>query len=70
MERKAFLANQKHQHRVSQRDEQDYSANNERNGDYYEYPSLSQFTNELSFLRKMMERIAFLANQKHQYRVS
>ena len=45
--RKAFLANQKHQYGVSQRDEQDCSANNERNGDYYEYPSLSQFTDEL-----------------------
>ena len=41
VERKAFLANQKHQYCVSQQDEQHSSANNERNGDYYEYPSLS-----------------------------
>ena len=45
--RKAFLAIPKHQYRVSQCVEQDYSADNKRNGDYYEYPSLTQFTDEL-----------------------
>ena len=46
VERKAFLANPKLQHRVSQRGEHDCSANNEKNGDYYEYPSLSDYTDE------------------------
>ena len=44
MERKAFLENQKHQDRASQCGEHDCSANNKKNGYYYEYPSLSHFT--------------------------
>ena len=44
--RKTFLANPKHQDRVSQYGEHDCNANNKKNGDYYEYPSLSQFTDE------------------------
>ena len=47
VERKAFLANPRRQYRVSQRGEHDCSANNEKNRDYNEYPSLSHFTNEL-----------------------
>ena len=47
MEGKAFLANPKHQYHVSQCGEHDYSANNKKNGDYYEYPSSSHFANEL-----------------------
>ena len=46
VERKAFLANPKHQYRVSQHGENDYSAHNENNGDYNEFPSLSHYTNE------------------------
>ena len=46
-ERKSFLANPKHQDRISQCKEHDYSDNNKMNGDYYEYPSLSHFTNKL-----------------------
>ena len=38
-ERKYFLANPKHQDRISQCKEHDYSDNNKMNGDYYEYPS-------------------------------
>ena len=45
--RKAFLLILKHQYRVSQNGEQDYSANNKGNGDYYQYPSLSHLTDEL-----------------------
>ena len=45
--RKAILANPKHQYCVSQCREHDCNANNERNKDYYEYPSLSHFMNEL-----------------------
>ena len=44
VERKAFLTNQKHQHRVSQYGEHDCGANSQKNGDYYEYASLSHFT--------------------------
>ena len=47
VERKAFLANLKHQCQVSQRGEYDCSAHNKKNRDYYEYPSLSNFTDEL-----------------------
>ena len=47
IERKAFLANPKYQYRVSQYREQNCSADNKRNGDYCEYPSLSHFMEEL-----------------------
>ena len=47
VERKAFLANPRHQARVSQCGEHDWSAHNERNGDYNEYPCLTHFTDEL-----------------------
>ena len=46
MEGKAFLANPKHQYHVSQWGGHDYSAHNEKNGDYCEYPSLSHFIDE------------------------
>ena len=46
-ERKAFLANPKHQHRVSLCGEHDCSANNKKNEDYYKYPSLPQFMDKL-----------------------
>ena len=45
--RKAFLANPKHQYHVSKYGEHYCHANNKNNGDYYEYPSLYHFTNEL-----------------------
>ena len=41
--KKAFLTNPKHQYRVSQCEELDYSTNNKKNGDYFEYRSLSHF---------------------------
>ena len=46
VERKAFLAHPKYQYRASQCGGQDCSANNKKNGDYSEYPSLSPFTDE------------------------
>ena len=45
--RKAFLVNPKYQYSVSKCGEQDCSANNKKNGDCYEHPGLSHFTNEL-----------------------
>ena len=45
--KKAFLANQKHQYHVSQCGEHDWCPNKKKNGDYYDYPSLSSFSNEL-----------------------
>ena len=45
--KKAFLANPKHQYCVSQCGELDCRANNKKNADRYEYPSLSPFSNEL-----------------------
>ena len=44
---KAFITNRKLQYRISQYGEHDCSSNNKKNGDYYEYPSLSHFTDEL-----------------------
>ena len=43
--KKAFIANPKHQYRVSGCGDNDCQANNKKNGDYYEDPSLSHFTN-------------------------
>ena len=45
--KKALLANPKNQYRVSQCGEHDCQANNKKNRDYYEYPNLSRFTDEL-----------------------
>ena len=46
VERKACLANLMHQYRVSQCGDHGYSAK-KKNEDYYEYPSLSHFTDKL-----------------------
>ena len=43
----AFLANPNQQYRVSQCAKHDCNANNKKNRDCYEYPSLSLFTDEL-----------------------
>ena len=45
--KKAFLVNPKNQYHVSQYGEHDCHADNKKNGDYYQYPSLSHLTNEL-----------------------
>ena len=45
--KKAFPANPKHQYRVSHYRVQNFNANNKKNGDYFEYQSLSHFTDEL-----------------------
>ena len=45
--KKAFLANLKRQYHVSQCVEYDCHAINKRDGDYYEYTSLSHFMDEL-----------------------
>ena len=47
MERKAFLANPKHQYPVSQCGEHDCSAQSQKNRDYYENPSLTYFTDKV-----------------------
>ena len=47
VERIAFLANPKCQYHLSQCGERDCIANNKKNGDYYEHPSLSYFKDEL-----------------------
>ena len=46
VEGETFLANPKHEYHVSQCEEHDCSAYNKKNGDYYEYPCLSHFTDE------------------------
>ena len=47
VETKAFHANPKHQYHVPQRGEHDCGVNNKKNGDYYEYPSLSHLKDKL-----------------------
>ena len=47
MEGNACLANPAHRYRVFQCREHDYSANKTKNGGCYEYPCLSDFTDEL-----------------------
>ena len=46
VERKAFLANPEHQDHVSQYAEHYCNANNKKDRDCYEYPSLTHFMNE------------------------
>ena len=46
VEREGFLTNPKNKYRISQWGEHDCSAYNQKNGDYYEYPSLSHFMKE------------------------
>ena len=43
MERKAFIANPKNQCHVSQYGEHDCSAHNKKNGNYYDFQSLTHF---------------------------
>ena len=45
--KEAFLANPKHQYCASQWEEHDCSTYNRKNGDYYEHPILSHFSNGL-----------------------
>ena len=45
--KEAFLVNPKHQYRVSQCGEHDYHAKNKTIRDYFEYPCLSHFMDEL-----------------------
>ena len=47
VESKTFLTNPKHQYRVRQCGEHDYSDNNKKNVDYNEYPCLSDLIDEL-----------------------
>ena len=44
--RKRFSCKSKHQYRASQYGEHDCNAHNKKNADYYEYPSLTHFTDE------------------------
>ena len=46
VERKAFLVKLKRQYRVPECGKHNRGALEQKNGDYYEYPSLSHFTDE------------------------
>ena len=46
VERKALPANAKYKYLVSQSEERDCSAYSKKNKDYYEYQSLSHFTDK------------------------
>ena len=63
VERKAFLANLRHQYHVTSCGEHDCSAYNRRNGDYYEYRSLSHFMGEHKLQWKWWKEKVFLRIQ-------
>ena len=46
-EKKVFPANPRHQHCVSRYGKHDCSSFDKKNADYYEYPSLTHFVDEL-----------------------
>ena len=46
VEEKGFLANLKHQYRVSQCGELDFNGHNKEKGDYFEFLSLSHSSDE------------------------
>ena len=56
LERKAFLANPNHQYRLSQCREHDCSANNKKNGDYYDYLRLPYFIGEYELQEKWWKK--------------
>ena len=64
VERKTFLANPRHQDHESQCGEHDYSATNKKDGDYYEYLSLSHFMDELLLYEKWWKKKLFLQIQR------
>ena len=58
--KKSFQANPKHQYYVSQCGEHDCSAQNKKNGDCYEYQSLSPLMREHKFQGKWWKEKLFL----------
>ena len=60
VERNVFPADQTHQYRISQWGENDCIADNKKNGDYYEYRSLTHFTDKFWFYRKWWKENLFL----------
>ena len=67
--KKSSSCNSKPSMFVSQCGERYCRANNKKNRYYYEYPSLSHFTNDSDYKENGGKK-AFLGNPKHQYRVS
>ena len=63
VERKAFLAKSKRQYQVSQLQEHDWSANNKKNGDCEEHPSLSHLTMNFNYKQNGGKKKLFLPNQ-------
>ena len=63
VERKAFIANPKHQYHASQYGEHDCSTHNKKNKDCYEYPSLTYFMDEHQFYAKWSKEKLFLQIQ-------
>ena len=59
-EKKAFLTNPKPEYRVSYWGGHDCSGHNKTNGDFYEYPSLSHFTDKLWLQGKWSKENYFL----------
>ena len=61
--KKSFPTNSKHHYSVSQCGEHDWSANAKRNGDCYEYPSLSHFIDKLWLQGKWWKEKLFMQIQ-------
>ena len=70
VERKAFLANSKHQYRVSQSKEHDCSAQPQKEFIILWESKFVSFDRCTLIIREMVERKPFLAKSKHQYCVS
>ena len=68
VERKAFLANQKHQYRVSQKDENNCRPHYKRNGDYFEIHYLSKLMTNIDSEKNGRKESSY-AKSKHHYHV-
>ena len=69
VERKAYLANPKHQYHASQCGELDCHANNKKNGDYHVHQRCPISRMNFDYTEYGGKK-TFLANQKHQYDAS
>ena len=65
LERKDFLANPKHQHRVSQCREHDCSAQSQKERRLLRESKFDSFDGQTLIIRKIMEKKAFLTCPNH-----
>ena len=70
MERKALLANLKHQYHVSQYGEHDCCAQSQKECRFSRESKFDSFDWQTLIIKKLVERKAFLVDAKRQYHVS